>query len=107
MRLLTILGAHLVSCLVAGLAIMGATVLMGPPTDGAIAHTLASALLITPFIAVFAALPALALIAYAERYDRHSATFYAIRRFHFHSGGVMTPLVAHACFGSLARIEGA
>lgn len=77
MRILAIMGAYLVSCLAAATVLMAATMLALAPNDSPIAHIVGTALFLTPFVAVFAALPAAAIIAYAERYDRRSALFYA------------------------------
>ncbi len=57
--------------------LMAATVLTLPPSDNRIAQMLGAAFLLAPFIAGFAALPASAVIAYVERYNRRSALFYA------------------------------
>jgi hypothetical protein len=76
-RILVIIGAYLVSCLAAATVLMAATALTLPPIDNRIAHLLGAAFLLTPFVAGFAALPASAIIAYAERYDRRSEIFYA------------------------------
>ena len=75
MRLMMVLVAYLASYLVAAIRPMAGTV-SPSPMDNAIAHTVGSALLATPFVTVFAALPATGTIAYAERYNRHSALFH-------------------------------
>jgi hypothetical protein len=77
MRYLTILGAYLVSCLVAGLVMMAATASALGPVDDGVAHFFGGALFVAPFIALFGAVPSLAVISFAERYDRRSALFYA------------------------------
>src|SRR4051812_35382058 len=77
MRILAVVGAYLVSCLVAATVLMAVTVLLLSPGDSPVAHIVGGALMVAPFVAVVAALPASAAIFYAERYRHRSAIFYA------------------------------
>lgn len=63
MGFLLILGAYLLSALVAALVIMAATLPSVASVGNAIAHILGGALFVAPLIALFAAPPSLAVIA--------------------------------------------
>jgi hypothetical protein len=69
-----IIVAYLASYLVAAIRPIAGTVSRSPMTMPS--PTVGSALLATPLVTVFAALPATGAIAYAERYNRHSALFH-------------------------------
>jgi hypothetical protein len=73
MRILQVIGAYLVSCLATATLMMAASLWLSPGGDNPL-------LLITSgafFVALFAAIPAAAVIIYAERTGRRSASFFA------------------------------
>lgn len=110
MRILVIIGAYLVSCLAAATVIMAATVFAFAPTDSPVAHVVGAAVLLTPFVAVFAALPAGAIIAYAEQYDRCSAFFFAAAGAAVAAiclGGINVGLFAAGLHGSGPKMDAA
>jgi hypothetical protein len=76
MRVLVIIGAYFVACVVAATAYAIMTAIMFASPAEYFLTTILGAVYVSPVIAVLAALPASAAITYAERYGRRSAAYY-------------------------------